>query len=142
MFQVARGGLRRGSVVALSVGDRFAVGATLGAARHETADTGWLGQPVSAAYQMIWLGTGPDASTNPGFETDLTSGWTFNAGVPGTLTRDPGTAAVGTASARVNVPAAGQYEWAVNLNTVGSLNVFNGNAYSATFWANTRVPFT
>ncbi len=122
--------------------DEYAVDLATGSSSQRIADTGWLGQPVSAAYQMIWLGTGLDASTNPGFETDVTSGWTFNALVPGTLTRDTGTSAVGAASARVNVPAAAQYEWSVNLNTVGTLNVFNGNAYSATFWAKASAPRT
>jgi hypothetical protein len=115
--------------------DEYAVDLATGRSSQRIADTGWLGQPVGSPYQMIWLGTGPDASTNPGFETDVTSGWTFAASVPATRTRDAGTAAVGNASVRINVPTAAQFEWSVNMNTVGTLNVVNGRAYAATFWA-------
>lgn len=122
--------------------DEYGVDLATGQSSQRIADTGWLGQPVSSAYQMIWLGTGPDASTNPGFETDVTSGWTFYPSVPATLTRDASTAAVGSASARINVPTAAQYEWSVNLNTVGTLAVVNSASYAATFWAKASAPRT
>ncbi|MGH7731815.1 MAG: carbohydrate binding domain-containing protein [Candidatus Eiseniibacteriota bacterium] len=120
--------------------DEYAVALATGRSSDRLADTGWLGQPLGPAYQMIWVGTAPDASTNPDFETDVTSGWTFVPLVPATITRDASTAASGSASARVNVPAAGQYEWSVNLNTVGTIPIVFGRSYSATFWARASVP--
>ena len=120
--------------------DEYAVNLATGRASDRLADTGWLGQPLGPPFQMIWVGSAPDASTNPDFETDVTSGWTFVAGVPATLTRDASTAASGSASARVNIPSAGSVEWSVNLNTVGTISVVAGGSSSATFWARSSVP--
>lgn len=122
--------------------DEYAVDRATGRASDRLADTGWLGQPVGPPFQMIWVGSAPDASTNPDFETDVTSGWTFVNGVPATLTRDASTAASGSASARVSIPSAGTVEWSVNLNTVGTIPVAAGGSYSATFWARSSVPRT
>ena len=121
--------------------DEYGVDAT-GRASDRLADTGWLGQPLGPPLQMIWVGSAPDASTNPDFETDVTSGWSFIHSIPATMTRDATTAASGSASARVNVPAAGPYEWSVNLNTAGTIPVSVGRSYSATFWARSSVPRT
>jgi putative glycosyl hydrolase-like family 15 (GHL15) protein/carbohydrate binding protein with CBM4/9 domain len=119
--------------------DEYAVDAS-GRSSGRLADTGWLGQPLGPPFQMIWVGTAPDASTNPEFETDVTSGWDFVAGVPATITRDASTAASGSASARIDIPSAGPYEWSVNLNTVGTIPVVYHGSYSATFWARSSVP--
>ena len=120
--------------------DEYAVDLATGRASDRLVDTGWLGQPLGPPFQMIWVGTAPDASTNPDFETDVTSGWTFVNGIPATLTRDATTAASGSASARVSIPSAGTVEWSVNLNTVGTIPVGAGGSYSATFWARSSVP--
>ncbi len=122
--------------------DEYAVNLATGRSSDRIADTGWLGEPLGPRYQMIWPGTGPDASTNPDFETDVTSGWTLFAGVPATLTRDVSTAASGLASAHVNVPTAGQFDWSVTMSTVGTISVGSGRAYSATFWARASAPRT
>lgn len=116
--------------------DEYAVDLATGRSTDRLANTGWLGQPLGAATQMIWLGTGPDASSNPDFETSVTSGWTFAfTTVTATLTRDTGTAASGTASARVHVNSVPDHDWRVNLNTVGTIPITAGLTYSATFWA-------
>ena len=120
--------------------DEYAVDLVTGRSSGQLAHTGWLGQPLGPASQMIWTGTGPDAVANPGFETDVTTGWTFVAGVPATISRDPSTAAVGSASARVNVVTAGDFDWRVNLGTVGTIPVTTGGTYSATFWAKASSP--
>ncbi len=122
--------------------DEYAVDLATGRASERLADTGWLGQPLGPPFQMIWIGSAPDASTNPDFETDVTSGWTFVAGIPATLTRDAGTAASGIASAHVHLPVAGDFDWRVNLNTVGTLSIGDGRALSATFWARSSAPRT
>jgi putative glycosyl hydrolase-like family 15 (GHL15) protein/carbohydrate binding protein with CBM4/9 domain len=121
--------------------DEYAVDAT-GRASDRLADTGWLGQPLGPPFQMIWIGSAPDASTNPDFETDVTTGWTFVHQVPATLTRDATTAASGSASARISVPAVGPYEWSVYLRTVGTIPIAVGRSYSATFWARSSAPRT
>jgi len=122
--------------------DEYAVDLTTGRSSDRLVNTGWLGQPLGAAWQMIWPGTGPDASGNPDFEADLT-GWTFapNA-IPATFTRDTGTSASGLASAHVHVSSAGIHDWDVNLNTAGTIGVSVGTIYSATFWARAASPRT
>ena len=120
--------------------DEYAVDLSNGRSSGQIAHTGWLGQPLGPAHQMIWVGTAPDASTNPGFETSVTTGWTFVAGVPATLTRDATTAAVGTASAHVSIPTAGDYDWRVNFSTTGTIGVVAGGTYCATFWAKASSP--
>lgn len=122
--------------------DEYAVDLTTGHSSDRLADTGWLGQPIGGPWQMIWPGTGPDASSNPDFETDVTTGWTFAAGLPAaaTLTRDTGTSASGGASARVRVTAAGDFDWRVTMNTAGTIPVSIGLTYTATFWARASSP--
>ena len=116
--------------------DEYAVDLATGTASTQLAHTGWLGQPLGPYSQMIWPGTGPDPVTNSGFETDVTTGWTWtvNDGV-GTLTRDATTAAVGSASARVTVTTAGMFDYSMIMTTTGRLSMVQGQNYSATFWA-------
>lgn len=122
--------------------DEYAVDLTTGHSATDLAHTGWLGQPTAARYQQIWAGTNPDASTNPGFETNVTSGWTFGHFAPAvaTISRDATTAAVGSASCHIQVTTASTVDWQVNLTTTGSLPVFVGNSYSVTFWAKASAP--
>jgi hypothetical protein len=123
--------------------DEYAVDLTTGHSSTQIAYTGWLGQPLAAYYQMIWPGTGPDAVTNPNFETDVTTGWqwTVNDGV-GTFTRDATTAAVGSASAHVRMTTAGQFDYSALMTTTGRLSMVVGQNYSATFWAKASTPRT
>jgi hypothetical protein len=78
--------------------------------------------------------------TNPDFETDVTSGWNFTVTPLGTLSRDTGTAAVGSASARVTVSGVSSVAWAVAFNTNGELPIVAYQPYSATFWAKASAP--
>jgi hypothetical protein len=124
--------------------DEYAVDITTGQSSEALAQTGWLGDALGAAYNFVWPGTAPDAITNTSFESDVTSGWTFQATAPAsaTISRDATTAAVGTASARVHIATASTVEWHVYLNSVGQLNVFAGNSYAATFRCKASAPRT
>jgi len=120
--------------------DEYAVDLTTGRSSSSLQHAGWLGQPLGPYSQMIWLGPGPDAVSNPDFETDVTSGWTFNYSVPAALERDASTAAVGSACAHVTVSAVGSFSWAVALNAVDQINLNAYQPYSATFWAKASAP--
>jgi Hypothetical glycosyl hydrolase family 15/Carbohydrate binding domain len=120
--------------------DEYAVDLVSGRADSSLAHAGWLGQALGNAYQMVWPGTGPDAVSNPGFETDVTSGWNFGAFVPATIARDTSNAAVGSACARITVPAAGVHTYDVTLASQGTLPLSAGGLYSATFWARALPP--
>ena len=124
--------------------DEYAVDVATGRSATDLAHTHWLGLPKGGPYQMIWAGTNPDASTNPGFETDVTTGWNLALYAPNaaTLTRDTTTSAVGRASAHVSVVAPGVYDWNVNLATTSTLAVVAGGTYAATFWARASQPRT
>lgn len=114
--------------------DEYAVDLATGRSSDLAQHTGWLGQPLGSYYQMIWVGNGADAVTNPDLETDL-AGWVGNFTVPGTMTRDATTAGKGAASLHVHVPSASSVDWHVNIATTGSIGMTQGTTYSATFWA-------
>jgi hypothetical protein len=121
--------------------DEYAVDLATGSSSSEQRHTGWLGQALGAPYQMIWITPGPDAVTNPGFETDVTTGWTFLTVLGSTLARDATTAAVGSASARITVPVADPASpWSTGVTSIGTLSLTAGQACSATFWARASVP--
>ncbi len=120
--------------------DEYGVDRVTGRSSRSFAHVGWLGQALGPYYQMIWVGTNPDAVTNPGFEADVTSGWTFGNTVPATLSRDTSNPAVGTASAHIDVPAPAPFDWGVNYATNGRLSVSPGTQYAATFWARASAP--
>jgi hypothetical protein len=124
--------------------DEYAVDLATHQAATDLAHTHWLGSALGPAYQMIWAGTNPDACSNPGFETDVTSGWSFGVFAPAaaTCTRDVTTAAVGSSSAHIAITAHGTNLWDVNLTSTGSIPVFTGTRYSATFWAKASAPCT
>lgn len=119
--------------------DEYAVDLTTGMASDELRHTGWLGQPLGAAHQMVWIGTNPDAVTNPEFETDL-SDWHLGTGVGSTLIHDTSSAGSGAASMRITVPVAGSVPYATSLRTAGTIDVVQGQSYSATFWARADRP--
>ena len=122
--------------------DEYAVDLASGRASRRGEDTGWLGTATGAWYQMIWAGTGPDAVTNPGFESNVTDGWWFWAdpSVAATVARDATAAASGSASARFHLPNAGVADWYVAMGTTGTLTMQAGQSYSATFWARASKP--
>ncbi|HYM81326.1 MAG TPA: putative glycoside hydrolase [Candidatus Limnocylindria bacterium] len=121
--------------------DEYAVDPGTGNTSAELADTGWLGQPIGAVHQMIWPGTGPDASTNPDFESNVTDGWHLDVGgAVASVIRDVTTAAVGLASARVRIQSPGTVDHSVLFATNGRLNMFANQTYSATFWAKASTP--
>lgn len=120
--------------------DEYAVDIGTAWADSSIAHVGWLGQPLGAAYQMIWIGTNPDGVTNPGFENDL-SGWTFiNNGIPATWERDTTRAVQGFASLHVTANTAAPATFSVNLTSSGTLNVTTNSLYSVTFWAKASRP--
>jgi Carbohydrate binding domain/Hypothetical glycosyl hydrolase family 15 len=120
--------------------DEYAVDLATGRSSAQIQHTGWLGDAVGSLRQMVWVGTSPDAVSNPDFETSVTTGWTFSAFVPATLTRDATTAARGVASARITIPTAAALDWQVNLRTISTLNVGSGQTYAATFWVKASSP--
>jgi hypothetical protein len=123
--------------------DEYAVDLTTGRSSADIAHTGWLGRPLAAAYQMIWPGSGNDAVTNPGFESDVTTGWTFQAfDAVGNVSQDIGTAGVGAASARIHIAAAGAFDHSAVFTTTGRLSLTANTNYSATFWAKASTPRT
>src|SRR5438876_2499003 len=83
---------------------------------------------------MIWLGTAPDALSNPGFETDV-SGWALFSTIGSTVTLDPVAPALGSASAHVTVPVAGAVSYSTAFSTNGIISITAGLPNAATFWA-------
>jgi hypothetical protein len=120
--------------------DEYSVDLTTGMATTDRAHTGWLGQPLAPYYQMIWPGTGPDAVTNAGFETDVTSGWSIFSTIGSTVSQDATSPAVGAQSAHITVPTAGTVPWATSFATTGSITVQPLQVFSATFWARASQP--
>ena len=122
--------------------DEYAVNLATGSASNDIRDTGWLGQPLSDSRQMIWVGSAPDAVGNPDFETDVTSGWLYFAGVTAPLERDVTTAAVGSASAHMTITTTSPWAYSISFASAGSVTMSAGLQYSATFWAKAAVPRT
>ncbi len=121
--------------------DEYAVDLATGRSVTDGRSTGWLGAPLDAAYQMIWLSAGPDAVSNTSFETDVSSDWRFFTAVGSTVSHDTTNHALGSASARVDVPSASAaVPWNTSFTTTGTLNLFTGLSCSATFWARASVP--
>jgi hypothetical protein len=122
--------------------DEYAVDLASGRSSESLRHTGWLGQALGPARTQVWAGSAPDAITNPGFETSVTSGWTlawFSPAVA-SIARDTATAAVGSASARISVTTPSTVEWHTYLASAGQLNTFAGTSYSATFWCKADPP--
>jgi hypothetical protein len=122
--------------------DEYAVDPATARSSSERSHVGWLGQPRGPHYQMIWLGSGPDGVSHPGFETDVTSGWQFWTDVGASVAHDATQAAVGSGSARVTVPAAAPQTWQASFRATSTLLVSAGQLHSATFWARASKPRT
>jgi molybdopterin converting factor small subunit len=119
--------------------DEYAVDLLTGRASTSGTDTGWLGKAL-APYSVI-ASVGPDdpASANPGFEADV-SGWTLTTTVGATLARDATTAAVGVASGKAVIPAAGANPASTRLTSTGSVIFLPGPPWTASFWARAAGP--
>ena len=122
--------------------DEYAVDLATGRSSEALQHTGWLGPALGPRRTMLWVSGAPDAITNPGFETSTITGWTFATFAPAaaTLTRDATTAAVGVASAHVNITSSSTVDWHVYLTSTGQLSVRAGTSYSATFWCKSDGP--
>ena len=115
--------------------DEYAVNLATGASSTSLADVGWLGQALAPYYQMVWVGTQPDAVSNPDFESSVTTGWSFFTTQGSTRAQDASTAAVGAASLLIHVPNVGSVPWTTAIGSSGSIPMTAGQIYSATFWA-------
>ncbi len=122
--------------------DEYAVDLATGRSSQALQHTGWLGQAQGPARTWLWANTAPDAITNTGFETDVSSGWTFASFAPAsaTIVRDATTAAVGSASAHITVNTPSSIEWHVNFTSKGQLLMTAYTSYSATFWCKANPP--
>lgn len=122
--------------------DEYAVDLGSGRSSEAMQHTGWLGRALTDAHKMLWVSTAPDAVTNHGFETDVTTDWLFVSFAPAsaTVARDATTAAVGAASAKVHVETPGTVDWHVYLENRGRTLVQAGRSYTATFWCKSSVP--
>jgi hypothetical protein len=123
--------------------DEYAVDRTTGQTSTSIAHTGWLGRPKGPAYRMFWVQPGVEdaCAQNPGFETSVTTGWSFLATNGAIVVRDAVGAPVGTASARITVPTPTGGYAAVRWRTLGEV-FFIPDTYSATFWAKASAPRT
>lgn len=114
--------------------DEYAVDLATGTASESGEHTGWLGQPLTDYYQMVWIGDQPEGVLNPDFETSATQDWNFWVNSPASRTRDTTTAGHGSASVRIDIPTPNPVNWKVNLNTPLSVVMQPWTNYSITFW--------
>ncbi len=121
--------------------DEYGVNVMTGQSASTLGRTGWLGRGLAPYTKVIWAGTNADAVTNPGFETNVTSGWTFGSVIGSTIERDVSTKAVGTASARIRCPVGGGTS-ATSMTTINSIPYSNSIPYAVTFYAKAAVPRT
>ncbi|NOT33369.1 MAG: hypothetical protein HOP12_04270 [Candidatus Eisenbacteria bacterium] len=122
--------------------DEYAVNLGTGLADSSQAHTGWLGQPLADAYQMVWVGTNPELVANHDFESDLSSWSLSSVAVPASVTRDASTAATGLSSAHITAPVRGSVSYSVIFTATPQNFVTQGQLYSATFWAKASRPDT
>jgi hypothetical protein len=119
--------------------DEYAVDRATGRSTTLLKDTGWLGQPLGAYSQVIWITGAPDAITNSGFESDL-SGWRFGSTYPGTFTQDASNPGQGSLSGKVSLTQIDVVPWGAGLQSIGSIPMTVGQYYSATFRARASAP--
>jgi hypothetical protein len=121
--------------------DEYAVDTNAGGVASQNGQhTGWLGQPLSPLYQMIWIGNQPDAVTNPGFELN-TAGWSMFTMTGAQWFRDlAASAPVGAYALRVDNPVSHPIEYAVTVRTTNPFLVNRWSTYSVTFWARASTP--
>lgn len=102
----------------------------------DASGRGWLGQPTTGAYQMIWTNTNPELVTNSSFETN-TTGWTMSSFSPaaGSMTRETSGAPVGSADVRATVTSTSTAGWQASFQSTTTFSISQGLEYSVTFWA-------
>ena len=119
--------------------DEYAVDRATGRSTTLLQNTGWLGPALGPYSQEIWVSGAPDVVANPGFETDV-GNWTFKSTFPGSFTRDPSTAAVGSASAHAYVSQPEAVSWGSGFQCSNPIMMSAGLPYCATFWAKASAP--
>jgi hypothetical protein len=101
------------------------------------AGRGYLGQPLGAAYRAVDELAAPNLVAGGDFETqadlDLWQIWAED-GYAAAVSRDAGTAASGSSSAKIEVTQAGGVEWQLSFE-FAPLAVAEGEEYTLTFWA-------
>jgi hypothetical protein len=100
---------------------------------------GYLGQPLGPVTRAVPALATPDLLSGGDFETqgdfDLWDLWAdTDAGYAATHTRDTSTAAIGTASARVDVSQSAGDGWRVSFY-IEPVEVISGTDYTVSFWA-------
>lgn len=116
--------------------DEYAVDLATGMSSPSGEHTGWLGQPLSDMYQVVWVQPDvADGVTNTGFETSLMQNWNFWANSPATIAHDTTTAGQGRASARINITQTNPTDWKINFNTPLTVSMDPNTVYAVTFWA-------
>jgi hypothetical protein len=121
--------------------DEYAVDLATGRASDKRADTGWLGQPLSDFYQMVWVGDQPEGIQNNDFEgNNRVNQWTFHQSNPATLSQDTTTSGHGKSCARIDIPQANPVEWTTNLAAAIQFPLQPYTTYSATFWMKASTP--
>ncbi len=117
--------------------DEYAVNLATGRSTTNASDTGWLGQPTTEAYQMVWLNPAADLITaNNGFENGL-AGWTAVTApaTQSTITTDDSTVAVGARSLRADVGQSSSFHNFTSVAATDTFPVTAGLTYGLTFWA-------
>ncbi len=121
--------------------DEYAVDLETGQSSQSREHTGWLGQPLTDMYQVVWVQPDkPDGVTNWDFETSSTQSWNFWANSPATIKRDTTTAGHGRSSTRIDVLQLNTIDWKVNYNTPLTISMDPNTIYSVTFWAKASPP--
>lgn len=121
--------------------DEYAVDMNGGGVSSESGQhVGWLGQALTDLYQMIWVGTNPDAVTNPSFEQN-TTGWGLSSQTGSRLVRDTNCEApVGACAGRVDITTPSPIDWYTTLWTTAPFQITPWNNHSVTFWAKATTP--
>jgi hypothetical protein len=122
--------------------DEYGVSLPSGVASTNLAHTGWLGQPLAPYWTQFWVGAGLDGISNSGFDTDVTTGWTFTTTAGATWTRDTVGPPVGSASARATMPSAGSGIPSTRVRATSTLFYVPPNVHTVTLWAKASVPRT
>lgn len=115
--------------------DEYGVDLATGRASGEFQHRGWLGQPLSRYYQMVWVGDQPDGVRNNDFESSVLQDWNLGTANPATRTRDTtSNAPSGRACARIDMPSSFPVDWYTNFNTPLDVPLEQFTSYSVTFW--------
>ncbi|MCC6649956.1 MAG: carbohydrate binding domain-containing protein [Candidatus Eisenbacteria bacterium] len=121
--------------------DEYGVDLQTGMTTTAREGIGWLGQPLSDMYQVVWVKPEvPDGIVNWDFETSVTQNWSFGGMIPASIARDTTTAGHGRSSSRITVPTANPVEWKVNYSTPIAMSLDPNTLYSVSFWAKASPP--